>query len=339
MTTSALEVSFEEEAQAGIHDSEGRRSARPLDLQLGYEEGAVRIPLEQLRPGPSPRVGRVKTSHMGVMVELDGKWPPILINGEDFTIIDGYYRYLAARTLGHVYMYCHYFDGDAELAYVEAIRRNTKHGLPLTLEERKNAAGRLIELQPGWSNGRIAEICSLSPSTIGRIRKDLACPTFPPHHLDKRVGRDNRRRPCDAVEARRQIADAIDSQPEASLREIARLVGCSPETVRSVRSASTTDQEADVDPSPTGVLSSIYRDGPVELREWSADSALGSTEDGSTFANWFEHTSIAKDWRHHVLTIPLSRVYEVADEARRRAEQWREFANAVEDRVRRLSAS
>jgi ParB-like chromosome segregation protein Spo0J len=273
------------------------------------------------------------------MAELDGNWPPILVDGDNFTIIDGYYRYLAARSLGHAYIYCHYFKGDSESAYVEAVRRNTKHGLPLTPEERKNAACRLIEVKPDWSDGRIAQICSLSPTTVGRIRKSLACPTIPAQDMDKRVGRDNRSRPCNSVEARRQIADAIDSQPDASLRKIASLVGCSPETVRSVRSALTAGPDASADSPTTGLLSSICRDRPVEARQWSGDSALGSTEDGSTFAEWFERTSIAKEWHRHVLTIPVSRIYEVADEARRRAQQWSEFADAVEARVRRLSAS
>lgn len=346
MTTDALDIPYEEDSRHGrkrdgaaIHALEWSGTARRLDLRVANSEGAVKIPLDKLHPGPSPRVGRVKNSHIEAMAELDGKWPPILINGDDFTIIDGYYRYLAARSLGHAHIYCHYFKGDAESAYVEAVRRNTKHGLPLTLEERKKAAGRLIEVNPDWSDGRIAEVCSLSATTIGRVRKDRTCTTTPTQYLDKRVGRDNRSRPCDSVEARRQIAAAIDSQQNASLREIARLVGCSPETVRSVRSALTANTEAPTDSPTTGGRSSMQRDRQVELREWSADSALSSTDDGSTFAIWFERTSIATEWHRHVLTIPLSRVYEVADEARRRAEQWRDFADAVGSRVRPLSVS
>jgi hypothetical protein len=344
MTTSAMSFALDEDSrqgptrdQAAIHSLKRGHAARPLDLQVANGE-AVKLPIGQVHPGPSPRVGRAKASHIEVLAELDGNWPPILINGDDFTIVDGYYRYLAARSLGHAYIYCHYFKGDPESAYVEAIRRNTKHGLPLTLEERKSAACRLIEGKPDWSDGRIAEICSLSPTTIGRIRNGLTCPTVAPHALDKRVGRDNRSRPRDAVEARRKIAEAIDSQPDASLRKIASLVGCSPETVRSVRSSLTEGPDMSDDSPTTELLSSINRDRVVELREWSADSALGATDDGSTFAQWFERNSIDDDWRRHVLTIPVSRIYEVADEARRRAHHWGEFADAVEARVRRLSA-
>ncbi len=39
-------------------------------------------------------------------------------------------------------------------------------------------------------------------------------------------------------------------------------------------------------------------------------------------------------WKH-VGVVPLSRVYEVADEARRRAAFWLGFAETLEGRVRR----
>jgi hypothetical protein len=48
---------------------------------------------------------------------------------------------------------------------------------------------------------------------------------------------------------------------------------------------------------------------------------------------WFEQTSIAAEWRDLVNDIPISRLYEVADEARRRAQQWMELASTLEARA------
>jgi hypothetical protein len=45
-----------------------------------------------------------------------------------------------------------------------------------------------------------------------------------------------------------------------------------------------------------------------------------STPDGKEFAAWFDRTNVGRDWRMHVAAMPLSRVYEVADEARRRGD-------------------
>jgi hypothetical protein len=65
-----------------------------------------------------------------------------------------------------------------------------------------------------------------------------------------------------------------------------------------------------------------------------ADAALASTEKGAAFAVWFEETAIVEEWREFVETIPVSRIYEIADQARRRALRWSEFAETLEARTR-----
>jgi hypothetical protein len=41
-----------------------------------------------------------------------------------------------------------FFDGDADAGFVEAVRANISHGLPLTVADRKAAAGRILGLYP-----------------------------------------------------------------------------------------------------------------------------------------------------------------------------------------------
>jgi hypothetical protein len=66
----------------------------------------------------------------------------------------------------------------------------------------------------------------------------------------------------------------------------------------------------------------------------SSDAALHSTAEAETFARWFKRTKVGGEWRDLLHGIPLSRIYEVADEGRRRATEWAAFASTVEQQVR-----
>ena len=66
------------------------------------------------------------------------------------------------------------------------------------------------------------------------------------------------------------------------------------------------------------------------------DPAFTDRDGGREFVDWFETTSVEQlDPWQHVEAVPLSRVYEIADAARHRAEFWNRFAKALETRVRR----
>ena len=60
------------------------------------------------------------------------------------------------------------------------------------------------------------------------------------------------------------------------------------------------------------------------------DAAFSSRVDGAEFAAWFDQGAISDDWYRWVGAVPLSRVYEVADDARARASYWGKFAEAIE---------
>jgi hypothetical protein len=67
-----------------------------------------------------------------------------------------------------------------------------------------------------------------------------------------------------------------------------------------------------------------------------ADRAFTDRDGGESFVGWFDSTSIAHvDLWQQIESVPLSRVYEIADEARRRAAFWTQFAVTLEGRVRR----
>jgi ParB-like chromosome segregation protein Spo0J len=242
--------------------------------------------------------------------ELHGQWPPILVATADRSVVDGLHRVHAARALGLSRLPCEFFAGTESAAYEEFVRRNTSHGLPLSLREREQAARRILQARPELADRRIASTCALSPTTVARLRREDPRPTARVGQLHTRVGRDGRARPVDHGVTRARVAEALRDHPGESLRAVAARVGVSPTTVRSVRTAIAAGAD-----------------------QWAPDRAVLSTEAGTEFAGWFERTAVDDEWWTHVASVPYSRIYAVADEARRRAAMWTEFARALEARA------
>ena len=299
----------------------------PVPERLG---AITQVEVDHLRPGPRLRVGGIKPDHLDVLVQSGGNWPPIVVRREDNTIIDGCYRYLAAQRLGHTHMDCIYYDGGSDEAFMEALRRNLHHGLPLSLKERESAARTVLAFHPEWSDRRLGEACGLSPGTVGQLRSSLGHSPDQNGHLNTRWGRDGKRYHADLGALRQRISTAIREKPEGSLRSIAQATGTSPATVRAVKArlaeSDRADSESSVEPATAPSLSSSSR---------ITDAALLSTREGTSFAKWFERTSIDEEWRDLAQGIPVSRIYEVADEARRRAQRWLVLASWLETRATR----
>jgi len=285
------------------------------------------VPVAELTVGSSFRDGGLCAEHIEQLVALGGGWPPILVRRDGATVVDGAHRVAAARRLGLARVEVVWFDGTDEDAFIEFLRRNVSHGLLLTLQERKRAAVRVLRGHRAWSDRRIAEVCGISPKTVARLRGGASdCPTEEDAQLDAamRVGRDERARPVRRGSVRLRVVEALHAQPDASLRTIAAAVGVSPETVRLVRmnfaalpEPRATDDDATTEPA------------------WQADAALVSAADGADFLAWFDQTAITDDDLVRAAAPPLSRVYELADEARRRADLWLRLARTLEARTKR----
>jgi ParB-like nuclease domain len=279
----------------------------------------------------------VSAAHVQRLMETGGTWPPLLVQRRRLMVIDGAHRLAAARALGLTKVAAVFFEGSDDEARIEAIRCNKDHGLPVTLPDRKQAASDMITRHPDWSDGRVAEICSLSPKTVAALRRvdepdQAGCAA--PVEMDRRLGRDGKRHPIGPRPVRDRVAQALADDPGASLRTIAARVGVSPETVRTVRRANFTP--APVADPPSDRLPTIDPEllGTGAGRNtWSRDGALTSTEDGARFASWFDRFDVdeAALWEHP-RAVPKSRTYLVIDEARRRARFWADFADRVEGR-------
>jgi hypothetical protein len=273
-------------------------------------------------------------------MRLGGRWSPILIHEASGVVIDGVHRLAAARLLGMARIEASLFSGGPDEALIEFVRRNVHHGLPLTLRERKCAAGRVLGVHPQWSDRRVAGICALSPKTVGRLRvvsSDGRSEEIP--QLDNRVrmGRDNRLRPVDNASVRERVAAAIRAQPEASLRCVAAEVGVSPETVRSVRLSLSRAIATELPPTEhladDAVIEETAEVGPP-VAVGSAGRGLAVVPDApdlyAEFVKWFNITEVSSEeslkWAE---VVPVSRVEEAVAEANRRSQVWLNFARQL----------
>ena len=237
-------------------------------------------------------------------------------------VIDGVHRVLAARSIGQTTIRAVIFEGDETAAHIEAVHRNVRHGMPLTLGEREAAASKFLELVPEWSDRRIATVSGISPKTVARLRERA---TVDSAQLRARVGRDGRIRAIDSSEVRRQVVEALRADPEASNRAIARRTRASQATVRDVRQRLARGE--------SGLLPVVRPERKHQAAAGEPDPKRQAAPD--EFADWFAARDLGdSDWQPYVDAIPISRVYEVADACRRRSESWRAFATALEDRAR-----
>lgn len=314
----------------------------PVSFGVG---GQDELFISELRVGEGIRSGGLDERHVDLLMECVDTWPPIVVWGDDLVVVDGCHRVEAARRLGRQTIVGIRFLGSPEEAYIEAIRRNVSHGLPLSVADRRRAARRVLMRNPDWSDRRIASLCGLSDKTVGRVRRVGSLDIV---SVDRRVGRDGKIRPVQPGEVRDRVRRALEENPAGSLRAIAAVAGASPETVRSVRARLQMNDpdlhEADRPPvvnkplrettmSELAVLAQPENGKAPKLsqKEWTSDQALNACGE---FTEWFSSTNVGGDWHNFLWTIPLGRVYEVVDEARRRAAAWTSFASQLEARIR-----
>ncbi len=190
------------------------------------------VPVSRLRPADSPRSTVEDVHHARTLAQSGAVLPPIIVHRPSMRVMDGTHRLRALTERGEEWIRVRFFDGSEQDAFLIAVRENTRHGLPLPLHDRAAAAVRLIGSHGHLSDRAIGEAAGLSPKTVGAIRRSAQ--EAAPQHAG-RVGRDGRHRPLNSAQGRMLAGRLITEMPSASLRQIARLAGVSPGTVRDVR--------------------------------------------------------------------------------------------------------
>jgi ParB-like chromosome segregation protein Spo0J len=324
-------------------------STGPLQASVGHREGADTnsscepVPLDALVSAGSPRAGGVDESHVELLLEAQGPLPAILVHRLTMQIVDGYHRVAAAIRKGLKTIEARLIDGSLDAAFVEAVRANVTHGLPLSLGDRRSAAERILHSQPDWSDRAIASASGLSSKTIRAIR----CATNECPQVEKRRGRDGRVRPLSAGVGRQLAAELLRQRPDASLREVAAEAGISPGTVRDVRLR----LERGSDPVPAvggtegeGANGLKQLDNAPEppadvnpvLRVLSNDPAFHMNAGGRELLRWLRiHAVNAVDSGAIVEWVPDHSICQLVELASRCASNWARIAREFE----RLSAA
>jgi DNA-binding CsgD family transcriptional regulator len=306
------------------------------------QQGAMLVPINSLLPGDSPRLEGENHDHAKVLAESTARLPPILVHRASMRVIDGVHRLHAAVLRGQGEIEVRYFDGDHEEAFVRAVEENNAHGLPLTLADRKAAAVRVIRAQPQRSDRSIARIVGLSPKTVSATRRRLA-EELP--HSNTRIGRDGLIRPVSNAAGRIRASALIESDPDASLREIAAAAGIATSTAHDVRTRMKSGQDP-VKPRRHGNATSVRRrtrreqprrmaePGSVDLTSaihaLRSDPAIRFTDAGRVLIRYCDaHRALAEVREQLIENIPAHRTDLIANLARTYAEDWREFADRL----------
>ncbi|MGK5552260.1 ParB N-terminal domain-containing protein [Actinomadura kijaniata] len=294
-----------------------------------------RIPIDRLRSSFSPRMSGEDEEHVLRLAETDEKLPPILVHRPTMRVIDGMHRLRAAILKGSREIDVRYFHGTGEEAFIQAVRENVVHGLPLSLAERKNAAEKIIRSHPELSDRGIGACTGLSGTTVAAIRRRCAGDSPEP---DVRIGTDGRARPLGAAEGRRRVLEAIEARPQASLREIAKAARVSLSTAHDVRKR----LRNGLDPIPPGSRAAgTGRPGtpprsPAEVLDGlTRDPALRHTEPGRELLTRLRASIMdLEDRRRLADGVPAHCVEGVAGLARQCAEIWNRLADELSRRDR-----
>jgi len=293
-----------------------------------YDHRDVRaVPVAALRLGYSPRQSILDEGHVASLMEVADHLPPVIVNGGTMAVIDGVHRVEVFRRLGKSHIKAVLFAGGEDEALATAIEANVKHGKPLSRGERQAAAQVLLRSYPDRSDRWVGDVCGLSHTTVAVLRGRLALADAP-----VRTGRDGRQRPVDPRPGQVALARVMADHPSASLRQAAGAAGVAPSTAQRAVARLRRQDSRSLIPLPQGTSQAGSDDFQVRLPVSPASGELSDAD------SWLAKTEVTiEDLRTHLRNVPLSRVYEVADECRRRANTWADIAVSLEARARQRS--
>ncbi|MEV5575410.1 ParB N-terminal domain-containing protein [Spirillospora sp. NPDC052269] len=321
------------------------------DLGQGrIADQVIRVPVSALLAADSPRDAGENEEHVETLAAAGAGLPPIIVHRATMRVIDGLHRLKAARLRGEDSIEVRYFEGDEADAFVVAVKANIAHGLPLSLADRKRAAARIIGTHPHWSDRMIASVTGLAPATLAELRRRI---TGVSGSEDVRVGQDGRVRPISSAAGRRRAGELITENPALSLRQVARLAGISPETVRDVRnrlargedpvpaprrSGGSGTRQNDVPARPVPIERPAAPDPLMIVDRLRSDPALRFSEAGRDLLRLLGlHMLRPEQWNRIVNGVPPHCGPIVAELARACSDKWSELAVRVETQMAEIS--
>lgn len=141
-----------------------------------------RIKLQKIRldGGTQPRkeIDELLVQHYTeVLLEGKDKFPPIDLwfDGKAYWPSDGFHRFHAHKRAGFLDIEAIINQGTKRDAFMACLKANSKHGKPRTPDERRYVVQMALEdIELGEkTEAFIAELCDVSLSTVGRVKKAL----------------------------------------------------------------------------------------------------------------------------------------------------------------------
>jgi ParB-like chromosome segregation protein Spo0J len=325
----------------------------------------VAVPVLSLRPADSPRLNGEDKAHIARLAETETQLPPILVDRRTMRVIDGMHRLMAASLQGRETIDVIFFEGSEADVFLRAVQENIAHGLPLSQGDRRAAAERIIASHPHMSDRAIGHSVGLAAKTVAAIRKSS---TEGIPQSNARVGRDGKVRPLDSGLGRRRAAELLAQQPDASLRDVARLAGISPATVLDVRkrlgrgespvpekpaanasrkgsSGNGMAADADGDDTPAQAIRLNSRaaappDPATAVEKLLRDPSLRNNERGKGMLRLLHVNAVgAGQLPDAAAAVPPHAVGIVVQLARQYAKMWQDFAGELDGRARIIDPS
>jgi len=315
------------------------------------------VAISSLLPADSPRLGGMDEEHVRRLAEMETTLPPILVHRASMRVIDGMHRLRAATLTGRKEIEVEFFEGNEDEGFIQAVRANIVHGLPLTLDDRRAAATRILSTHPQLSDRAIGAYTGLAHKTVSSIRSRSSGESS---QLSSRIGADGRMRPLSSQEGRRRAAEVIAERPSASLREVAAMAGISVGTAHDVRrrmrrgenpiqvmnrgirqrSENQITPDDDASASKSGVVQAERTragtgeiDAEAILHSLIRDPALKQTDAGRELLRWLHsHVVRREEWDPLITSIPAYRLQSLATLARQCGNIWYQLAHELENR-------
>jgi uncharacterized ParB-like nuclease family protein len=145
-------------------------------------------------------------------MESGAVFPPIVtyFDGATYWLADGFHRYLAAKRNGYETIACEVRAGGRTDALRFALGANATNGLFRNQRDKRNVVEIALEEWPDLANANLAELCKVSPTLVGRVRRELEkAERIPTVQTVK--GRDGREYPA-----------AIERQPRGKTEKTSR---------------------------------------------------------------------------------------------------------------------
>ncbi|WAX76340.1 ParB/RepB/Spo0J family partition protein [Streptomyces sp. KMM 9044] len=305
-----------------------------VDHSTELSDSIIRIPIDMLRNAESPRLAGIDQGHVRTLAACADKLPPIIVHRSTMKVIDGMHRLHVARLNDQETVEVRYFEGSEREAFLLAVELNMKHGLALTLSDRKKSAMKILEGFPEWSDRAIAVKTGLSGKTVGALRRKFAGQIA---QAPLRVGRDGRVRPLNSHKGRRKTIGIPPEESDVLLRETTKPASMSVPTARDTQKRLVRDDsplqgaKAHTRAPQAGLYPMGSLVDPVaQLESLKRDPALKYSNDGREMIRWLEARIIRRTDPGLVLQAPAHQARKIAALARACAAQWNCIAMRME---------